>query len=556
MNLLWPMEPLVPEQRCLAYQYTQLGRWTYFGQWTPQYQSRDALNTSTQNLADEPTLANGTPGTRAEMPCIPAHTTWQMNLLWPMDPPVPEQWCLEYQYTKLGRWTYFGQWPPQYKSRDALNTSTQNLAGEPTLANRPPSTRAEMPWIPVHKTWQMNLLWSMDPPPLFLVPEQRCHEYSTHNLADEPTLANGPPGTRAEMPWIPVHKTWQMTLLWPMDLPPLPEQRWLAYRSSIHHFWDTPQHFLKTHFCLESDFLSFLELQKSPQYQSRDALNTSTQNLADEPTLANGTPGTRAEMPCIPVHTTWQMNLLWPMDPPVPEQRCLEYQYTKFGSMNLLWPMEPLVPEQRCLAYQYTQLGRWTYFGQWTPQYQSRDALNTSTQNLADEPTLANGTPGTRAEMPCIPAHTTWQMNLLWPMDPPVPEQRCLEYQYTKLGRWTYFGQWPPQYKSRDALNTSTQNLADEPTLVNGPPSPLPGTRAVMPWIPVHKTWQVNLLWPMAPPVQEQRCHEYQYTKLGRWPYFGQWTSPHYQSRDDLHTALAFTISEIPHSIFSKHIFA
>ena len=52
--------------------------------------------------------------------------------------------------------------------------------------------------------------------------------------------------------------------------------------------------------------------------------------------------------------------------------------------------------------------------------------------------------------------------------------------------------------------------------------------------------------------------------------------TPHYQSRDDWHTttqnladeptlaehngkglkALAFTISEIPHSIFSKHIFA
>ena len=33
--------------------------------------------------------------------------------------------------------------------------------------------------------------------------------------------------------------------------------------SSIHHFWDIPQHFLKTHVCLESGFLSFLELQKS-----------------------------------------------------------------------------------------------------------------------------------------------------------------------------------------------------------------------------------------------------------------------------------------------------
>ena len=40
--------------------------------------------------------------------------------------------------------------------------------------------------------------------------------------------------------------------------------QWQRFESSsIHHFWDTPQHFLKTHFCLESGFLSFLELQKS-----------------------------------------------------------------------------------------------------------------------------------------------------------------------------------------------------------------------------------------------------------------------------------------------------
>ena len=146
--------PRTPEQRCLEYQYTKLGRWTYFGQ-------------------------------------IPL---------------VPEQRCLEYQYTKLGRWTYFGQWTPQYQSRDALNTSTQ--------------------------TWQMNLLWPMELPPI----------------------------NREEMPCMPLHKTWQMNLFWPMD-PPVPEQRWLAYCSSIHHFWDTPQHFLKAHFCLESGFLSFLVLQ-------------------------------------------------------------------------------------------------------------------------------------------------------------------------------------------------------------------------------------------------------------------------------------------------------
>ena len=147
-------------------------------------------------------------------------------------------------------------------------------------------------------------------------------------------------------------------------------------------------------------------------------------------------------MPWILLHQTWQMNLLWPM----------------------------------------------------TPQYQSRDDLHTTTQNLADD--------------------------LLWLMDTPVPQQRWLAYHYTKLGRWTYFGQWTPQYHSRDDLHTTIQNLADEPTLANGPP----------------------------------QC----------------------QSRDDLHTttqnladeptlaehngkglkALAFTISQIPHSIFSKHIFA
>ena len=40
--------------------------------------------------------------------------------------------------------------------------------------------------------------------------------------------------------------------------------QWQRFQSStIHHFWDTPQHFLKTYFCWESGFLSFLELQKS-----------------------------------------------------------------------------------------------------------------------------------------------------------------------------------------------------------------------------------------------------------------------------------------------------
>ena len=41
--------------------------------------------------------------------------------------------------------------------------------------------------------------------------------------------------------------------------------QWQRFESSSTHcFWDTPLHFLKTHFCWENDFLSFLELQKSP----------------------------------------------------------------------------------------------------------------------------------------------------------------------------------------------------------------------------------------------------------------------------------------------------
>ena len=47
----------------------------------------------------------------------------------------------------------------------------------------------------------------------------------------------------------------------------------------------------------------------------------------------------------------------------------------------------------------------------------------------------------------------------------------CLEYQYTKLGRWTYFGRW-----------------------------------TLFPW------------------VIKIRCLEYDYIKLGRWTYFGWWT--------------------------------
>ena len=49
-------------------------------------------------------------------------------------------------------------------------------------------------------------------------------------------------------------------------------------------------------------------------------------------------------------------------------------------------------------------------------------------------------------------------------------ENRCLEHHYTKLGRQTYSGWWPPWELQIDALNTATPNLAGEPTLANGNP--------------------------------------------------------------------------------------
>ena len=114
-------------------------------------------------------------GNQAEILWIPLNQTWQTNLLWPIIPPVPEQRWLAYHYTKLGRWTQFGQW---------------------TLPV------AEQKWPAYHYTKRGRLTY---------------------------------------FAWT----------------------QWQRFESSsIYHFWDTPQHFLKTHFCLESGFHLFLELQK------------------------------------------------------------------------------------------------------------------------------------------------------------------------------------------------------------------------------------------------------------------------------------------------------
>ena len=54
----------------------------------------------------------------------------------------------------------------------------------------PLGNRAEMPWIPLHQTWQTNLHWPTDPPGQLRIDALNT---TTPNLADKPTLANGPP---------------------------------------------------------------------------------------------------------------------------------------------------------------------------------------------------------------------------------------------------------------------------------------------------------------------------------------------------------------------------
>ena len=299
---------------------------------------------------------------------------------------------------------YFWQWPSQVPEQRWLayhytELGRGNYFGQWT-PHHPLGTREEKPWIPLHKTWQTNILWPMNP-----------------------TV------TRAEMTCITLHKSWQMTLLWPMA--PLPSTR-----------PDIPEY-------------QYTKLGRQMYF--------------------------------------WQ----WPSQ--VPEQRWLAYHYTQIWQMTLCWPMAHLPsPDQRCLEYYYTKLSGQTYFGQWIPQYQSRDELHTTTQRLTDDSTLAKG-PLPIWEQRCLEYHyKNLADKLTLANGPPVPEQRSLEYHYTKLDRWTYFGQC------------------------------LPGTWSEMTCIQIYKTWQMNLLWPMDPHpswVPEKRCLEYHYTKLGRQTYFGWWTT-------------------------------
>ena len=137
----------------------------------------DALNTATQNLADDPTLANG---------------------------------------------------PPQYLSGDDLHNTTQNLADDRTLTNGPPPQFQSRDALNTTiQTYQTKLLWTMDPP----IKSRDDLHTNTQNMADELTLANGSPsllGTREEMPWKPLYKLSRQTYFGQWT-PLIQEQRWLAY---------------------------------------------------------------------------------------------------------------------------------------------------------------------------------------------------------------------------------------------------------------------------------------------------------------------------------------
>ena len=64
------------------------------------------------------------------------------------------------------------------------------------------------------------------------------------------------------------------------------------------------------------------------------------------------------------------------------------------------------------------------------PGNRAADALNTGTQNLAGEPTLADGTPS-ESRIDALNGRQTYFGR--WTSQ--VIDQRCLEYQYTKIGR-------------------------------------------------------------------------------------------------------------------------
>ena len=60
----------------------------------------------------------------------------------------------------------------------------------------------------------------------------------------------------------------------------------------------------------------------------------------------------------------------------------------------------------------------------------------------------------------------------------------------------------PPGESRIDAFNTTTPNLADKPALADGPPSEL--RIDALNTATLHQMWQMNLLWLMDPPGNQE----------------------------------------------------
>ena len=103
----------------------------------------------------------------------------------------------------------------------------------------------------------------------------------------------------------------------------------------------------------------------------------------------------------------------------------------KFGRWTFLLPMDPpphllarLVLGRQTFFCQWTThllvrlvLGRWTFFGRWTPWIQHR-CLECQYTTLGRKHTFSDRPPNNQVEMPWIPVHTAWHTNLLWLIDP------------------------------------------------------------------------------------------------------------------------------------------
>ena len=197
----------------------------------------------------------------------------------------------------------------------------------------------------------------------------------------------------------------------------------------------------------------------------------------------------------------------WQIYPPSIKHRCLEYHYTKLGISTGRSPPINQAQMPWVLLHQTWQI---------YPCQSSTDALSTITPNLAD--LLADLTPINWAEMPWKPLH-----KIYWQISPINPAQMpwVLLHQ-----TWQIYWQISPQ-SSIDALSTFTPNLADLPPIKHRyleycytklgrlywqiyPPN-----WALIPWVPLHHTWQI---YPLAdlPPLIKHRCLENHYTKDGR----------------------------------------